>query len=344
MGFEVFDKDIKTGLKPAYLFYGPEKYLIEQYIDKMIKKYVPDTYKDFNLTIYDGEKVTLDELIDACETVPFFSEHKIVIVKNTTYFRSKKSNISDAEEKRLMEYLESPSESSRLFFISNTSVDKRKKLTKSMVKNGQMVEFEKLNAAIFQKWVYRKIKQQDKEIDREIMSYLIDRLAYLDKHSSKGLLDVDNELRMICSSIHDRSDVQKGDVDQFVKKPLDADIFMMVDAVGNKKAETAILLMHELLKSGEPIQVIFTMICRQFRLLKKIKMLVSEGYNQASISKVIGLHPYVVKNVMRQIHMFNDAHLTGVLDKCSTIDYKMKSTAIDPVLAIETLIIECSFM
>jgi len=102
--------------------------------------------------------------------------------------------------------------------------------------------------------------------------------------------------------------------------------------------------MHELMKAGEPVQVIFSMVCRQFRLLKKIKMLLKEGYNQTSISKLLGLHPYVVKNVMRQIDKFNDALLTEILDRCSTIDYKMKSTSIDARLAIETLLVECSFI
>ncbi len=133
-------------------------------------------------------------------------------------------------------------------------------------------------------------------------------------------------------------------VDKFVKKPLDADIFMMVDALGDKKAETAIKIMNELLLNGEPIQVIFSMVSRQFRLIKKIKMMVSDGYNQASVAKLLGIHPYVVKKVMRQINAFKSKDLTTILEKCSDLDYKMKSSAIDARLGVETLIIECSFL
>lgn len=344
MGFERFDQDIKMGLKSVYLFHGQEKYLVEQYLQKMLDKYVPETYRDFNYTVYDGEKATLDEILDTCETLPFFNACKIVVVKNTPYFRSKKSNIHEAEEERLIEYMASPSESCHLIFITNNSVDKRKKLTKRVEKHGSMIEFGKLNNQIFTKWVHKKIKQLDCEIDGRTLNYLIDRLSYLDKQSSKELLVVDNELRMICSSVQERRDIQVEDIDKFVKKPLDADIFMLVDAVGQKKAEQAIGLMHELIKAGEPVQVIFAMICRQFRLLKKTKMLVGDGYNQTSISKLIGQHPYVIKKVMRQIHLFDSKALTDILEKCSTIDYKMKSTSMDPVLAIETMLVECSYM
>ncbi len=343
MGFEVFDKDIKTGLKPQYLFYGQERYLIDQFIDKMIDKYVPDSYRDFNLIVFDGERTGVDEIIDACETVPFFNEIKVVIVRNATFFRSKKANVTPEGESRLLDYFKQPLESTKLFFISNQSIDKRKKITKEIQKEGRIVEFGKLDHNIFIKWMHKQIKSYGKDLDQQTMNYLVNRMAYLDKHSSKNLLDVENELRMICSSLIDRDHVSNEDIDKYVKKPLDADIFQMVDAVGQKKAETAILIMHELLNKGEPIQVIFSMICRQFRLLKKVKMLVDEGYNQASIAKLLSAHPYAIKNIMKQIHRFDGKVLTLILDKCSTIDYKMKSTAMDPVLAIETLIIECSF-
>ncbi|MBI9015443.1 MAG: DNA polymerase III subunit delta [Clostridiales bacterium] len=342
MGFETFDKDIKNGLKPLYLFYGQERYLIDQFIDKMIEVYVPDSYRDFNLVTFDGEKATVDEIIDACETVPFFNDNKIILVKNATFFRNKKPNLTPGGEERLLEYFKTPLESTKLFFISNQAIDKRKKITKAIQKEGRLIDFGKLNQDIFLKWVHKKIRQYGKDIERSTLNYLKDRMAYLGKHDSKTLLDVDNELRMICSSLINRQHVEKEDIDKFVKKPLDADIFMMVDAVGQKKAEKAILIMHELLTRGEPIQVIFTMICRQFRLLKKIKMLTTEGYNQATISKLLGVHPYAVKNISSQLHKFDDKVLTDILVKCSNIDYKMKSTAIDPVLAIEALIIECS--
>lgn len=344
MGFDVFDKDIKNGLMPLYLFYGQERYLIDQMVDKMIDKYVPDTYRDFNLVIFDGEKASVDDIIDACETVPFFSELKVVMVKNCTFFRAKKSNLNDAGEKRLLEYFNGPLESTKLFFISNQAVDKRKKICKNLQKQGRLIEFGKLEEGLFRRWMHKKIKSQGKDLENATLSYLVNRMAYMDKHSSKNLLDVDNELRMICSSLLDRDMIETSDIDKFVKKPLDADIFMMVDAVGQKQAEKAIKIMHELVRRGEKELMIFSMVCRQFRLLKKIKMLVDEGYNQASIAKLIGAHPYAVKNIMKQIHRFNNKDLTKILVKCSDLDYKMKSTAIDSVLAMETLIVECSLL
>ncbi|MBN2795993.1 MAG: DNA polymerase III subunit delta [Clostridia bacterium] len=344
MGFEVFDQDIKMGLRPVYLFHGQEQYLIEQYLQKMVEKYIPESSRDFNYMVYDGEKVTVDELIDTCETVPFFSDLKIVVVKNAPYFKSKKNMLTDATENRLLEYFASPSDATKLIFISNTAIDKRKKITKSIDDVGRVIEFDKLSPNIYQRWVHKKIKLAGCDIEHQVLNYLIDRTSYLDKNSSKGLLDVDNDIKMVCSSLQGRTFVEIADIDAFIKKPLEANIFMMVEAIGEKKAATGILLMHELIQHGEAVQMIFTMISRQFRLLKKVKMLVADGYDQNSIAKILGQHPYAIKKIMQQIHLFSSEALTDILEKCSNIDYQMKSTSIDTVLAIETLLVELSFV
>lgn len=344
MGFQLFDKDLKEGLKPVYLFYGSEDYLMEQYIHNMIEAYVPKGHEDFNLQIFDGDQTPLGSVLDACETLPFFSTHKVVVVKNSPYFKSKKSELTDALTERLLKYLESPSMETYLFFVSSGSIDKRKKVTKSVEKHGRLIEFGKLNPQIFMKWVHKKIKLLNKDIEQKALSYLISRLSYLEKDHSKTLLEVDNEIKVLCSSVYEKEFIQKEDIDRYIKKPLEADIFKLVDAVGRKKADEGILMMHHLLESGEAIQGIFHMICRQFRLLKKIQMLVHEGLPQPQIAKALGLHPYVVKLIVNQIDLFTSAQLTEILQVCSDIDYKMKSTNIQPVLAVEALMVTCSQM
>lgn len=344
MGFQVFDKDLKTGLKPVYLFYGDEKYLMEQYLQNVVDAYVEKGQEDFNLHYFDGDQATVAEIIDACETLPFFASHKVVIVKNTPYFRSKKNDLTDASSERLLNYLTEPSNETYLFFMVNESIDKRKKITKAVETKGRIVEFGKLEGNIFGRWVHKKIKKQGVDLDHQALNHLVSRLAYLGKDHHKSLLEVENELQILCSSVYNKKIIEIEDVDALIKKPLESDMFKMVDAVGNKNASEGIRMMHDLLASGEAIQGIFHMICRQFRLLKKIQMLVKEGYPQQTIAKTLGLHPYVVKLIVNQIHLFTSDQLSTILMECSDIDYKMKSTNIQPILAVEQLMVKCSLL
>jgi DNA polymerase-3 subunit delta len=344
MGFQVFDKDLKTGLKAVYLFYGDEKYLMEQYLQNVVEAYVEKGQEDFNLHYFDGEQASVSEVLDACETLPFFSSHKVVIVKNAPYFRSKKNDLTDASLERILNYIKAPSSETYLFFMVNEAIDKRKKITKAVEGKGRIVEFDKLDSSIFTRWVHKKIKKHGVDLEHQVLNHLVARLAYLGKDHHKTLLEVENELQILCSSVYNKKIIEINDVNRLIKEPLEGDIFKLVDAVGRKNAAEGIHMMHELLSSGEAIQGIFHMICRQFRLLKKIQMLVKEGYPQQSIAKTLGLHPYVVKLIVNQIHLFTSDQLSKILLECSDIDYKMKSTSIQPVLAVEQLMIHCSLL
>ena len=65
------NEDIKTGqLKQAYLLYGEEAYLRQQYKEKLMKALNPEE-DTMNVATYEGKGVEVKEIIDLCETMPF---------------------------------------------------------------------------------------------------------------------------------------------------------------------------------------------------------------------------------------------------------------------------------
>lgn len=64
-------EDIKSGnFKPAYLLYGAEAYLKQQYKHNLVKALNPDG-DTMNFTRFEGKGIEIKELIDLCETMPF---------------------------------------------------------------------------------------------------------------------------------------------------------------------------------------------------------------------------------------------------------------------------------
>ena len=57
----------------AYLFFGPEKYLMENAVGYLINKYVKGT-EAFNYTKFKGSDVKPEDLISACETYPVMND------------------------------------------------------------------------------------------------------------------------------------------------------------------------------------------------------------------------------------------------------------------------------
>jgi DNA polymerase-3 subunit delta len=72
---------IKNGrVKRLYLFHGPEEYLQKYYINAIEKAIIPEHVKMLNKVVLEG-KADQDAIINNCETLPVFSDRKLVIVK-----------------------------------------------------------------------------------------------------------------------------------------------------------------------------------------------------------------------------------------------------------------------
>lgn len=81
-------EDLKTGkFKQAYLLFGEEAYLRQQYKDKLIQALNPDG-DTMNFTRYEGKGIEVREMIDLCETMPFFAEIRVILVENSGFFKN----------------------------------------------------------------------------------------------------------------------------------------------------------------------------------------------------------------------------------------------------------------
>ncbi len=83
--------NIKKGkIAPCYLLYGEEDFLIQEALQKIIAALLPPAEQGMNLFTMDGEQENIDDICLALLTVPLFPGRKIVAVKNTALFQSKK--------------------------------------------------------------------------------------------------------------------------------------------------------------------------------------------------------------------------------------------------------------
>ena len=79
---KILNQHIKSGdFKPVYLIYGTEDYLRKQYRDKMRQAIVGED--TMNYSYFEGKGISVKELIDLGETLPFFSERRLIVVENS---------------------------------------------------------------------------------------------------------------------------------------------------------------------------------------------------------------------------------------------------------------------
>ena len=86
---------ILTGIKqgdiaPCYLLYGEEEYLIQEALHKIVDLLLPPADRELNLFSLEGGQEDIDAICRSLLTVPLLPGRKIVAIRNTTLFQSKK--------------------------------------------------------------------------------------------------------------------------------------------------------------------------------------------------------------------------------------------------------------
>lgn len=317
----------------AYLFYGREKYLIENAIKYLTVKYVKDTAA-FNLIKLDGKTISPADILDACETYPVMSEKKVVIVKDVVDFISENDLKKD-----FFDFLDNLSDFVVLIMWDRSSIKKNTKLFKYFKKIGRDIEFPKLQNADLVNFIKGYLIRKGKKIKPSDISYLINVSNYNSRNEEITLLDLKSELDKI-ASLNSSEIVTKADIDLSMTEGIDTNIFNFLDAMMKRDLNQAIFELDNLYKLNEPILKIFTMIIRQVRNFLSFLTLTEKGYSNPEIMKIIGIKSFEFKKIIGNVKNFEKSFLISFYEELIKADELFKTTSIDEKIIMETLIVK----
>lgn len=75
-------------IAPVYLLCGNETFLIEGTLKQMLDKLLPPETRDFNLSVLDGNIVSVREILSHVDLYPLMSDWRVVVVENFPAFKS----------------------------------------------------------------------------------------------------------------------------------------------------------------------------------------------------------------------------------------------------------------
>lgn len=81
-------------IAPVYLLCGNETFLIEGTLKQMLDKLLPPESRDFNLSILDGNMVSVREILSHVDLYPLMSDWRVVVVENFPAFKSQNRSSS----------------------------------------------------------------------------------------------------------------------------------------------------------------------------------------------------------------------------------------------------------
>lgn len=310
-------------------------------LNKLKQRFGDKGVQDLNTTTLDGQRMAIDDLKRACDAAPFLAERRLVVVRRllakfepktssaTTPRKSGKSEIAKA----LSDYLAQLPPTTDLVFIEDNlpSADNAGfKIIKST--GAKVVESKRFKDDELVDWVERRVRQKGGRISRraanELAIYLGNNLWLLDKEIDKLTIYADS------------AEIGENDVRAMVSYAREANIFNLLDAIGQRDSRTALRRLRELLADGEAPVYLLSMITRQIRLMLLAKELVARGKSADEVGGELRLHRFPRDKILQQIRRFSLAQLERAYEQLLAADSGIKTGKITPLTALDLLVVE----
>ncbi len=319
-------EDIKTGnFKPAYLLFGEEAYLKLQYKQNLVRALNPDG-DTMNFRHYAGKDIDVQELMELCETMPFFADRRVILVENSGFFKNKCDELADYM-KEIPDYL-------CLVFVES-EVDKRSRMYKAVKNIGRVTEFARQDEKTLMRWAAGLLGKEGKKITQRDMELLLTKTG-----TDMGNLRM--ELEKLITYTTGRDVVTARDIEEICTTQIQNKIFDMVSAVTGKNQKRALELYYDLLTLKEPPMKILTLLARQFRQLLLIKEFEEEGVAQSEMASRLGVHSFVVKKLAACARAYRISELKQAIADFVDADEAVKTGKLQDVLSVELIIVKYS--
>lgn len=331
---DLISKSINKKLEGSYYVEIWEDYLFDTVVNIITSELVKSP--DFNFSSLSAEDDSIDSIITSLEMLPFMEKNRYVLVDKIDF---SKDGIKKYEDlfKAISRYCEKPNTSTIAFFLSRgKKAFKSGKYFKSIIKNVNFVEIERLNRADFGRFIAKFFKREERTISQSTISYLIDQMAYLDYQSKVSLYDVENELKKIRDIAGKKIDIDI--IDRALIENIDDNIFHFLDALSSRKLKEAMSLFQGFKRSVDINYFqVFSMIVRDFRNIFAIKCMQDEKMRDAEIMKIVGISQFEYRKKKNNTYFSKDQliKIYGLL-----YEFEKKSKTVNPDIdkALEILI------
>ena len=235
-------KEIQAGnIKNFYLIFGEENYLKDYFISQVKKILIPEEFADMNFNMISDD---IESIINSASSLPFMNKNRLTVIRDSGLFYTGKKN----ETEKFLNALNNFHDSSVILFCE-TKIDKRNKLYKKISERGQICEIKKPSNKELTKWIIKVceankkiISQQNASLILEItmhdMNFLKNELEKLIAYTSSS--QIKNIGQKIDINQEINHEITEKDINLLCTKSLEAKIFDLVAAMGNKNLKTAI--------------------------------------------------------------------------------------------------------
>jgi len=332
-----------------YVLHGEDEFSRSEQLTEWKARLGDPVTASLNTCVLDGRRVTLADLIEACDTLPFMGKRRLVVVEGfwsrfepprmgPAKGRQRKMSAADtALVSGLREYLPTMPDTTRLVFVEDRALGRANPAVSMLSKDKERVlvrEYRPPSERDLGRWIKQRFAAKEGALTREAAQELASLVG-------ANLRQLDQELEKLLAHANFERTVTREDVYSLVADRHMVSVFDLVDAIGLRQGDRATGCLHGLLDAGAAPLYLLHMIQRQFRILLQVKEMRSQGAGVGEIQSELGIrHRFVVEKALRQASRFSLARLESIFVHLAGLEQAIKTGRIADLLALDVLVAE----
>ncbi|MCK4224258.1 MAG: DNA polymerase III subunit delta [candidate division Zixibacteria bacterium] len=314
-------KDPAEKMELLYHLTGEEDFLKEEAWKKIVSILVPDELKSFNLDLLYGAEISADQIINKASTSPVNAKRRVVVVFDL-------DKLSVFSKDVLLSFLPKFPDSVCLILLS-PKITSPAKFHKALEKLATTVEFPRLWESQTSAWITNRIKEEGKKIERGAV-FILQNLV------GNNLADLVTEINKLVTYIGERDTIASSDVESVAGLSRTHTIFQLIDSIGEKDTKGSLLILRNLVSSGEkPGGIIFWLTQHLEKLIQTKEFPSGSGVSLASFLKT---KPFLASKYQKHAPNFSLEELEKGLIILYQTDVDLKSNLMPDKMLLELLV------
>jgi DNA polymerase-3 subunit delta len=260
------------------------------------------------LQAYDASAIGPETIVSACNSFSLFGEGPFVVLRDLDAWNA-------AQKAVIVDYLEDPSPGSDLILLGK-KLGSRERLLAAAKKSGEVHTFEQPTGKALVKWLVGHAKKVGLDLPEDVAEDLANRCS----GDKMRLLQETEKLALYVgegTATHD-------DVAALCPPDVQSNIFAFVDSLAAGERDRAIVLLEDLIGTGEPPLRLTFMIRRQFQLVARACALIDRGTPQKELASRLKVPPFVARKLEEQGRKLDEQDLERALALIQTLESGLK--------------------
>ncbi len=321
--------ELRAGrIAPLYLLFGAEDYLRDAAARAITGAALKDApLREFNETTFSLAGVDVQQAIAAAEQLPMMAGRRVVRITDFARLR-------EADEGALQRYLARPVESTTVIFVAD-ELDKRRKLSKSLLDACTSVEFAELSDGELAAWAKSRLKELKADADERALRQIIALVG-------ASVRKLSNELNKLATAALPSGHISMEMVEALVGRSRELSNFELTDHLIARNRQRALETLRRLLDDGTEPLMLIGLLASNYHRLALAKDLMARGAAREEVFRLVPMPHHKREDFLATARRAEANELSRRLQRIAAADLAIKTSQATPRLQLELLVCELS--